>query len=130
MLSNLLPQDLQLFPLPITNNLLWNVENWKLTETLFVYFILLIAVLLWVGKLTWRLNGHILVSVSCVREVVLSILSSNCSGIANPFDIEESTVEELQNTMNVNLMSHFWTIKALLPHLKKSKIFNGLCFSF
>ena len=47
------------------------------------------------------------------------------SAIANPFDIEESTVEELRVTMNVNLMAHFWTIRALLPHLRKSQMFNG-----
>ncbi|XP_063689279.1 17-beta-hydroxysteroid dehydrogenase 13-like [Bolinopsis microptera] len=50
----------------------------------------------------------------------------NNAAIANPFDIEESTVEELRTTMNVNLMAHFWTIRALLPHLRKSKIYNGL----
>ncbi|KAL5271446.1 hypothetical protein ACHWQZ_G001918 [Mnemiopsis leidyi] len=67
---------------------------------------------------------------SVTAEVVkllggVDILINNAA-IANPFDIEESTVEELQVTMNVNLIAHFWTIKALLPHLRKSKAFNGL----
>ena len=48
------------------------------------------------------------------------------TAIANPFDVEESTVEEIERAINVNLVSHFWTVKCLLPAIRKSPPFNGL----
>jgi len=50
----------------------------------------------------------------------------NNAGIANPFDLEESSISELEQVVNTNFTSHMWTIRAFLPHLRKSKRVNGM----
>lgn len=55
----------------------------------------------------------------------IDILINN-AGIANPFDLEESSISELEQVVSTNFTSHIWTIRTFLPHLRKSNNVNGL----
>jgi len=45
----------------------------------------------------------------------------NNAGIVNGKPFLECTDEELRRTMEVNILSHFWTVKAFLPDMIKAK---------
>ena len=55
------------------------------------------------------------------REVGKVDILVNNAGVVNGKRFLECSDEELRRTMEVNILSHFWTVKAFLPHMIKAK---------
>ncbi|GLD96768.1 hypothetical protein PINS_up005451 [Pythium insidiosum] len=64
---------------------------------------------------------------TCIKSVLADIAPRtidvlvNNAGVVNGRTVEELTPAELQRVFGVNVFAHFWTVKHVLPSMKKSK---------